>query len=66
MKDQLQDRLRDKQTSDSRGIDSKSSQVGYCTLEGIIRPYKIGMRGVIPILLDAEGESSIRYNIPMI
>ena len=24
----------------------KSSQVGYCTLEGIsIRPYKIGMRG---------------------
>ena len=32
--------------------------MGYCTLEGIsIRPYKIGMRGVIPVLLDAEGES---------
>ena len=23
-------------------------------------------RGVIPVLLDAEGEASIRYNIPMI
>ena len=37
-------------------IDSKSSQVGYCTLEGIsIRPCMIGMIEGYPVLLDAEG-----------
>ena len=38
-----------------------SSGIPYLRVS--IRPYKIGMRGVIPVLLDAEGETSIRYNI---